>query len=125
MGKVEKTKKKALGNWGESYAVKYLEGKGYQILARNVRTPYGEIDIIAKEKDQFIFVEVKTRASQKFGYPEEAITENKIIHLIESAEFYLQEHLDLNIEWRIDVIAIQVDPRKSSPTLTHFENALA
>jgi putative endonuclease len=125
MALTNNNEKQELGDWGENYAAKYLEGKGYQILARNVRTPYGEIDIIAKEKDQIIFVEVKTRTSRKFGYPEEAITENKITHLIESAEFYLQEHPEFNIDWRIDVIAIQVDPQRSSPTLAHFENALA
>jgi putative endonuclease len=114
-----------LGDWGETYAVKYLEGKGFHILARNVRTPYGEIDIVAKEKDQIVFIEVKTRATQKFGYPEEAVTENKITHLIDSAEFYLQENPDFNVDWRIDVIAIQVDPRRNTPSLTHFEDALA
>ena len=125
MAKTQKFRKKELGAWGESYAVKYLEGKGYLILARNVRTPYGEIDIVAKEDDQLIFIEVKTRTSKKFGYPEEAITENKIVHMTESAEFYLQGHLKENVDWRIDVISIQVDPRSNSPNLTHFENALA
>ena len=126
MAKTKNTKKKELGNWGESYAAKYLEGKGYQILARNVRTPYGEIDIVAEEKNQITFVEVKTRTSKKYGYPEEAVTSNKITHLIESAEFYLQErHHDPNVDWRIDVIAIQVDPGRKTPVLTHYENALA
>ncbi|MGD8458347.1 MAG: YraN family protein [Anaerolineales bacterium] len=124
MSKVEKIKKKALGDWGETYAEKYLEGKGYQILDRNIRTPYGEIDIIGKKDEQLVFVEVKTRTSKKFGYPEEAITEKKVIHLIESAEFYLQENTDMNIDWRIDAIAIQVDPQRSSPKLTHFKNAI-
>jgi len=125
MAQTTNNENQELGDWGETYAVKYLEGKGYQILARNVRTPYGEIDIVAKELDQIIFVEVKTRTSRQFGYPEDAITESKITHLIESAEFYLQEHPDINVDWRIDVIAIQVDQQRNSPTLAHFEDALA
>ena len=125
MAQTTNNENQELGDWGETYAIKYLEGKGYQILARNIRTPYGEIDIVAKELDQIIFVEVKTRTSRKFGYPEDAITERKITHLIESAEFYLQAHPEINVDWRIDVIAIQVDPQRNSPTLTHFEDALA
>jgi putative endonuclease len=125
MAQTTNNENQELGDWGEAYAAKYLEGKGYQILARNVRTPYGEIDIIAKELDQIIFVEVKTRTSRKFGYPEDAITESKITHLIESAEFYLQEHPEINVDWRIDVIAIQVDPQRNSPAIAHFEDALA
>lgn len=125
MAQTTNNENQELGDWGEAYAAKYLEGKGYQILAQNVRTPYGEIDIVAKELDQIIFVEVKTRTSRKFGYPEDAITESKITHLIESAEFYLQEHPEINVDWRIDVIAIQVDPQRNSPALAHFEDALA
>jgi len=113
-----------LGAWGESYAAKYLEDKGYEILSLNERTPYGEIDIIAEINHRLIFVEVKTRSTQNFGYPEEAITEEKIIHMVESAEVFLQEHPELTSDWQIDVIAIQVDSSRKTPVLTHFENAL-
>jgi putative endonuclease len=124
MAKEKKTRRKDLGDWGETYASNYLEGLGYEVLNRNVRTPYGEIDIVAKEKNQLVFIEVKTRSSKKYGNPEDSITEAKILHLIESAESYLQDNPEYSEDWRVDVIAIQVDPQKNSPSLTHFENAL-
>jgi putative endonuclease len=118
------TRRKELGNWGETYAANYPEKLGYEVLRRNVRTPYGEIDIVAKEKNQLVFVEVKTRSSKKFGNPEDSVTEGKIIHLIESAVSFLQENPEYTEDWRVDVIAIQVDSQSNSPSLTHFENAL-
>jgi putative endonuclease len=124
MAKAKSTRRKELGEWGETFAANYLEKLGYEILARNLRTPYGEIDIVAKEKNQLVFVEVKTRSTKKFGNPEDSITEGKITHLIESAVSYLQDNPEYSEDWRVDVIAIQVDHRKTSPSLTHFENAL-
>jgi putative endonuclease len=116
--------KMELGRWGESYVAKYLEEQGHEILARNVRTPYGEIDIVARIKDRLIFIEVKTRTSLRYGYPEDAITEEKMAHMVDSAESYLQEHPDLLCDWQIDVIAVQVDSERESPRITHFENAI-
>jgi len=116
--------KTELGKWGETYASNYLEKRGYEILARNVRTPYGEIDIVTRKNDRLIFFEVKTRTSLKYGYPEDSITEEKTAHLVDSAESYLQEHSELLCDWQIDVIAVQVDPKLESPLLTHFENAI-
>jgi putative endonuclease len=118
------TEKKDLGEWGESYVANYLKENGYEILSRNVRTPYGEIDLVARINDRLIFIEVKTRTSKKFGYPEDAITEEKITHMVESAESYLQDHPDMLFDWQIDVISVQVDRKKESPHLTHFENAI-
>ncbi len=59
----------SVGKWGEETAVAYLDQRGYEILARNARTPYGEIDIIAKQGDITIFIEVKTRTSSKNVFP--------------------------------------------------------
>jgi len=72
----------------------------------NYHTPYGEIDIIGKKGDILLFCEVKTRTSQKFGFPEESITAKKKNALINSSLFYLQENDLLDSLWRIDVIAI-------------------
>jgi putative endonuclease len=119
-----------LGRWGESLAGDYLLKKGYSLIARNVRTPYGEIDLVAQqvsETDEHetvtVFVEVKTRTSKTFGYPEEAITPRKQNNLISAAQHYLQEHPDLSDDWRIDVIAIERYSDRS-PIINHFENAL-
>lgn len=115
---------KQIGDWGESQAVAWLEERGYQVIGRNLHTPYGEIDILTRMEDHLVFVEVKTRRSTRFGRPEDAVTKRKIQHLVESAEHYLQEHPDLGEDWQIDVIAIQVDPKTDRTEITHFENAI-
>lgn len=114
-----------LGRWGEKVAMKFLEEEDYIILDRNVRTPYGEIDIVAKKDNRLFFVEVKTRSSMKFGNPEEAITETKIIHMIESAQSFMQDHSDLEGDWQIDVIAVQKQSDGRLPIITHFQNAIS
>ncbi|MEB2334250.1 MAG: YraN family protein [Anaerolineaceae bacterium] len=110
-----------VGKWGEEIAAEYLTARGCEIVARNVRTPYGEIDIIAKQGEVVIFVEVKTRTSDKMGLPEEAITPRKREHMIACAEHYTAEHeID---RWQIDVISIEGKPG-STPKVTYFENAI-
>jgi len=110
-----------VGGWGEQVAAGYLEGRGYNLVARNVRTPYGEIDIVA-EKDSFtIFIEVKARTSSSLGPPEISVTPRKQAHMRAAAEHYAQANeLD---HWQIDVIAIQKIVNKN-PEITHFENAI-
>ena len=91
-----KTKNQAIGEKGELLAQEYLKKQGYEIVETNKRfSRFCEIDIIAKQKDTLVFVEVKTRSSADFGYPEEAVTETKIEHLLEASESYLLEHLDV------------------------------
>ena len=110
-----------VGNWGETATAKYLEMRGYSVIARNVRTPYGEIDIVA-EKDGFTsFVEVKTRTSKSFGLPEISVTPRKQEHMLAAAEHYAQEHeID---HWQIDVVAVE-GKLGGQPKFTHFENAI-
>lgn len=110
-----------VGAWGEESAVRYIAKRGCEIVARNVRTPYGEIDIIAKQGDVLIFVEVKTLTSSKNFYPEHNITARKREHMLNAAQHYAAEHeID---HWQIDVIAIEGRPG-IEPVITHFENAL-
>ena len=110
-----------IGKWGEDTAVEYLTQRGYEIIARNVRTPYGEIDIVAKQADIAIFVEVKTRTSNTMGLPEESITSRKREHMLAAADHYAAEHeID---HWQIDVVAIEGKPG-IKPTITYFENAI-
>jgi len=111
-----------IGKWGEGIASEHLTQKGCEIIARNARTPYGEIDIVAKQNDTFIFVEVKTRTSNTMGLPEESITARKRQHMIACAEHYAAEHeID---HWQIDVISIEGKPG-SILKVTCFENALS
>lgn len=114
--------KKALGAWGEQKALEYFKAKGYQVVALNVRTPYGEIDLIAEKENRLHFVEVKTRTTNQFGLPEKAITEQKFVHMLESAESYLQEHPEFEGDSQIDVIAIQTSSNRDKVDIHHFEN---
>ena len=110
-----------IGKWGEDTAAEYLTERGYEIITRNARTPYGEIDIVARQGDVTIFVEVKARTSNKMGLPEESITARKREHMLAAADYYAAEHeVD---HWQIDVIAIEGKPG-TTPTITYFENAI-
>lgn len=129
------TSRQSLGRWGEAKAAEYLIAKGYDILERNTRTPYGEIDLIASlrsdstspegiNEETIVFIEVKTRASKTFGFPEESITRKKQAHMLAAAQSYLQEHPDLIGGWRIDVIAIQHYSTVGEVVFKHFENVI-
>jgi putative endonuclease len=110
-----------VGKWGEETAVEYLTQRGCEIVGQNLRTPYGEIDILAKEDDMFLFVEVKTRTSNRMGLPEDSITARKREHMTACAEHYAAENeID---HWRIDVISIEGKPG-TEPVITYFENAI-
>jgi len=110
-----------VGKWGESVASEYLENRDYSVVARNVRTPYGEIDIDAQKEGFTIFVEVKTRTTSSLGPPEISVTPRKQEHMLAAAEYYAQENeID---HWQIDVIAVEGKPGKH-PNFTHFENAI-
>lgn len=113
--------RQALGRWGEETAAAYLHGKGFEVLARNTRTPYGEIDLVARRDGVTLFVEVKTRSSDKLGNPEESVNARKQEHMLAAAEHYAAEQgID---HWQIDVIAITGRPGLKH-SLRHFENAL-
>lgn len=113
-----------LGIWGEEVACEYLKAQGYQVLKRNVRTAEGELDIVAKQGDCFVFVEVKARGSQTFGSPEEAITHSKQRRLRRAAWAYLQEQELMDVTWRIDVVAIDGSLARGVRRLEHYEFAV-
>jgi putative endonuclease len=113
------------GRWGEGIACSLLEENGYKIIARNAHTMYGELDIVASHEGQVVFVEVKTRSNKKFGFPEESIQWTKTSHLVNSANAFLQQHLELEDNWRIDVITVEGHPDKNaSPELHWFVDAI-
>ena len=115
------THNQRIGKWGEEIAAGFLIRRGCEIITRNARTPYGEIDIVARQEDVTLFVEVKSRTSNKMGLPEEVITPRKREHMLAAAEHYAAEHqID---HWQIDVISVEGKPG-SAPRITHFENAL-
>ncbi|MGC8722081.1 MAG: YraN family protein [Caldisericaceae bacterium] len=98
-----KTNKNSLGKWGEDIAVKYLASLGMKTIGRNIRTPFGEIDVVCKDRKKLYFVEVKTRTSEKFGLPLEAITGLKKEHMANSALYYLKGEA---VDFEIGVVTI-------------------
>jgi len=107
-----------LGNQGEDFAVKYLIEKGYQILARNLYTPYGEIDIIARKDEIIAIVEVKTRSTEFFGSPADAVNLRKQKKIRQSAVWWLQEIKSQGQEIRFDVLGLI--KRKEEWEITHW-----
>jgi putative endonuclease len=115
---------KTTGNQGESLAINFLEKKGYEILTRNFLIKGGEIDIIAKDKDILVFVEVKARYSHKYGLPIESITYFKIKSLKKTALFYIQK-----IGWgfkpyRFDLVSIDYAQDRENPQIELIENII-
>ena len=94
-----------IGQKGEALAVAYLESKGYTILETNWRFKRAEVDIIAKDHNILVFIEVKTRSTDFFGQPEEAITEKKQKIIADASSVYM-EHINHNWEIRFDYISI-------------------
>jgi len=98
--------RKSIGDHGEDIACKYLQKLGYKILERNYRIRGGEIDIVARDKEYMVFVEVKTRYSHEFGLPVESITPWKIKFLLKTAQFYLVKIGWGDKPYRLDFISV-------------------
>jgi len=122
------TLRRKLGDWGEEIAEKYLQDKGYKIIEKNYQKRWGEIDIIAKENEELVFVEVKTRTKDKsalYGLPQDSVDFFKQKKLIKTARIYLYEkNYSSQINWRIDVIAVELDGQNKKVNLKHIRNAV-
>ena len=113
-------KKNTTGRLGENMAAKYLRTKGYYILRRNYRVRGGEIDIIAKQNQTLVFVEVKTRRQNAGGYPEEAVTPKKLKRMDLAIQNYLMKKRQPPKEMRIDVISIELTA--NLPRIYHLKS---
>ncbi|MDO8619385.1 MAG: YraN family protein [Candidatus Daviesbacteria bacterium] len=113
---------KITGNYGEDLAVKYLQKLGYKILNRNYRIRGGEIDIVAKDRETLVFVEVKTRYSHEFGDPAEAMTYFKMKALLKTAQFYLMQFKLENMPYRLDFISVDFSDDKDNPKIELLKN---
>jgi putative endonuclease len=102
---------KELGKKGEEVALRFLKKKGYKIIQQNYVCEMGEMDIIAREKDTLVFVEVKTRTSMAFGPPQLAVNSTKQMQLSKVALYFLKEKRLEDIKARFDVVAILVRPK--------------
>ncbi len=113
-----------LGRWGEQLAAERLQSEGYVILARNWRCSRGEIDLVAQAGDVLVFVEVKTRRGRDYGTPEEAITRSKAKRLLELGQRYMLEHDLEDVEWRIDLVAVELDRQGKLLRCEHVANVV-
>ena len=108
--------KKKLGENGEKQAVTHLKKSGFKVIERNLHTPFGEVDIVAKRGDVFVFCEVKTRTSDAYGSPAEAVNRDRRQRYIRAAEYYMKE-IGPDVTVRFDVIEVTQDG------INHIENA--
>ena len=112
------------GSWAEELAEKFLKDRGYKILDRNYRKPWGEVDVIAEKEGIIIFVEVKASDSPapKGFEPEKRVNDDKIKRIKRVAQTYIQQNNFDDRSWQIDIIAIEFDKDRGSAKTTHFKN---
>lgn len=116
--------RRRLGQWGENLAALHLEAQGLALIERNWRCRDGEIDLVARDCETFVFVEVKTRRGRKFGAPEEALTPHKAQKLLQLGQNYMAEHELDNVNWRIDLVAVELDENGHLLRCDHIPNAV-
>jgi len=99
-----------VGKRGEELAVRYLEDAGYRIIERNYRCLLGEIDVVARDGESLVFVEVKSRRGEGFGDPQEAVGPRKQKKISRIAQYYLKEKRLRDVRARFDVVAVRIMP---------------
>ena len=104
------TPRMRLGSWGEQVAGRFLQDQGYQIVSTNYRCAFGEVDIVAKEGEELVFVEVRTRRESSFVSPEESLSKHKLRRLSAACQVYLQQHSMESAQWRVDLVSIYLKP---------------
>lgn len=110
--------RRVFGDNAEALAARHLEASGMRMVARQFRTRYGEIDLIALDGDEVVFVEVKARTTNAFGYPEESVTKAKLRKVARCADMFLRAKRWEDRAYRIDVIAIEFVTEP--PRITHL-----
>ena len=115
--------RKLLGDRGERAAVKYLKTQGFRIIAKQYRSSFGEVDIIAEDRRTTVFVEVKTRTSTNDGQPFEAVDLRKQEKITRIALAWLKQHDRLEQSARFDVVSILWPDESGEPQIQHFRNA--
>jgi putative endonuclease len=113
-----------LGRAGEEKAISFLRKRGYRIIGTNFRTPFGELDIIARQKGFIVFAEVKTRLSYSLGPPFLSVTAAKTRRMVRNALFYLKWHDLIDSNWRIDVVSVRLNYDYEVESIEIIENAV-
>ncbi|MEK7194823.1 MAG: YraN family protein [Patescibacteria group bacterium] len=113
-----------LGRLAENLAEEFLKKRGFSILDRNFRKPWGEIDIVAKDKDVIAFIEVKANREDLPGFEPELRAGNTKLHkVVRTAKTYLSsKHIGLETEWRVDVITVVFNKTRRTAKIKHFPN---
>jgi putative endonuclease len=117
--------RRVLGASGETAAAAWLETRGYKVIARNVRTRYGEIDLVLRRGALVVFVEVKSRTSDRFGHPADAIVWRKRRRLVQLAEMCLQRLGLEHCAVRFDVIAVHLSTDGRVREVEHVPDAFS
>ena len=116
--------KRLCGSSGEAIASDFLKKKGYRIIAKNLRTPFGEIDIVTRHAGLTVFVEVKTRTTSSLGPPYISITGKKIRHIIKNSAFYMRRHNLSDSQWRVDIVSVKLNRDYKPEKIELIENAI-
>jgi putative endonuclease len=122
--KLPARRREGLGAWGEAVAAQALEARGYEIIERNWRCQLGELDLVARDGETWVFVEVKARRNEVHGTPEESVTPSKRNRLLILGEAYVSEHALGDVAWRVDVVAIVATPDRQVRSLEVYQNAI-
>ena len=121
-------RQRELGQWGERQARLHLEAIGYEMVAANFRCRAGEIDLVAIDGDELVFVEVKTRRGESFGRAEESISPVRAERLVDVAEEFLQSRsafpYDSETPWRIDLVCVNLDGDGTLLNVNHIKHAV-
>jgi putative endonuclease len=124
-GLVTRTARQVLGAAGEQLARRHLEQRGYRFVTANWRRPYGELDLIMRDGDALVFVEVKTRRGERLVTAEESLTAPQARRLLLAAQSFLAERADLaGLFWRIDLVAVTLAPSGAVSRLSHIVDAV-
>lgn len=110
-----------LGRQGEQMAEQFLRARGYVLVARNYRCAYGEIDLVVRDRDTLVFVEVRTQSGPTFGDPLESVTQRKQRQIVKAALHYVVRHRVENHPLRFDVIGISWN--NAAPQIVHVKEA--
>lgn len=116
-----------IGAIGEELARHHLEAKGYRVVATNYRCRWGEIDLIARDGREWVFVEVRTRRNSAYGGPEESLTQSKARHLTLAAQDFLAQHDEAGADpdWRIDLVAIRLGAGRRVISIRHLTSVVS
>jgi putative endonuclease len=119
------TETKSLGDFGERVAAAHLEAKGYRIVERNFRVAEAEIDLVARDADAVVFVEVRTRRGGATGMAALSVGPRKAAKLLHAVEWYVERHPEVaDLPQRIDVITVELERDGALRSLTHYEDAV-